>query len=184
MRREAALATSLGRGRYETHSNEAFRTAFGGGDDRDGLARRSRRFRAGANGGQFTTRQFTIADVPLWRSAVIGQQRAAHRRERNPGMAAGAVGLGLRQQYHGHVGGLQRHSLPEKQELARSERNWLQLDINYILNGDNRFFIRGWVVYEPRVSVRVQGPAHDRHVATITTSITSGTRTGRTRPGR
>jgi len=29
------------------------------------------------------------------------------------------------------------------------ERNWLQLDINYILNSTNRFFIRGWVVYEP-----------------------------------
>ena len=30
-----------------------------------------------------------------------------------------------------------------------AERNWLQTDINYILNSENRFFIRGWVVYEP-----------------------------------
>src|SRR3984893_10307238 len=29
------------------------------------------------------------------------------------------------------------------------QRDWLQTDINYILNGNNRFFIRGWVVYEP-----------------------------------
>ena len=35
-----------------------------------------------------------------------------------------------------------------KNSLAAS-RSWLQLDINYILNGDNRFFVRGWVVYEP-----------------------------------
>jgi hypothetical protein len=35
-----------------------------------------------------------------------------------------------------------------KNSLA-TERNWLQMDINYILNGDNRFFVRGWVVYEP-----------------------------------
>ena len=35
-----------------------------------------------------------------------------------------------------------------KNSLA-TERNWLQLDINYILNGNNRFFVRGWGVYEP-----------------------------------
>lgn len=35
-----------------------------------------------------------------------------------------------------------------KNSLA-TERNWLQIDVNYILNGDNRFFIRGWLVYEP-----------------------------------
>jgi hypothetical protein len=29
------------------------------------------------------------------------------------------------------------------------QRDWLQLDINYKLDGNNRFFIRGWVVYEP-----------------------------------
>ena len=35
-----------------------------------------------------------------------------------------------------------------KNSLA-TERNWLQADINYVLNGDNRFFIRAWGVYEP-----------------------------------
>ncbi|HZO82453.1 MAG TPA: DUF1302 family protein [Candidatus Binataceae bacterium] len=35
-----------------------------------------------------------------------------------------------------------------KNSLA-TERNWLQLDINYVLNGNNRFFIRWWGVYEP-----------------------------------
>ena len=35
-----------------------------------------------------------------------------------------------------------------KNSLA-TERNWLQTDINYILNSNNRFFIRGWLVYEP-----------------------------------
>ena len=35
-----------------------------------------------------------------------------------------------------------------KNSLA-TERNWLQVDVNYILNGDNRFFVRGWGVYEP-----------------------------------
>jgi hypothetical protein len=35
-----------------------------------------------------------------------------------------------------------------KNSLA-TERNWIQLDINYILNGNNRFFVRWWGVYEP-----------------------------------
>jgi len=35
-----------------------------------------------------------------------------------------------------------------KNSLA-TERNWLQVDVNYILNGSNRFFVRGWGVYEP-----------------------------------
>ena len=29
------------------------------------------------------------------------------------------------------------------------ERNWIQLDTNYVLNGDNKFFVRFWGVYEP-----------------------------------
>jgi hypothetical protein len=29
------------------------------------------------------------------------------------------------------------------------ERSWIQADINYIISGNNRFFIRGWGVYEP-----------------------------------
>ncbi len=29
------------------------------------------------------------------------------------------------------------------------QRDWLQLDINYVLSGNNRFFIRWWGVYEP-----------------------------------
>ena len=43
-----------------------------------------------------------------------------------------------------------------KNSLATA-RNWLQLDINYILNGDNRFFVRGWVVYEPAYRFEYQG---------------------------
>jgi hypothetical protein len=37
------------------------------------------------------------------------------------------------------------------------ERNWLQLDINYKLDGNNRFFIRGWVVYEPPYKFEYHG---------------------------
>jgi hypothetical protein len=29
------------------------------------------------------------------------------------------------------------------------ERNWLQIDTNYVLNGNNKFFLRFWGVYEP-----------------------------------
>ena len=29
------------------------------------------------------------------------------------------------------------------------ERNWIQVDTNYLLNGNNRFFVRFWGVYEP-----------------------------------
>jgi len=45
-----------------------------------------------------------------------------------------------------------------KNSLAAS-RSWLQLDINYILNGDNRFFVRGWVVYEPAYRFEYKGNA-------------------------
>jgi hypothetical protein len=38
-----------------------------------------------------------------------------------------------------------------------SLRNWLQTDINYVLNGKNRFFIRGWVVYEPAYRFEYEG---------------------------
>jgi hypothetical protein len=37
------------------------------------------------------------------------------------------------------------------------ERNWLQIDINYHLNGNNRFFVRGWVVYEPPYKFEYEG---------------------------
>jgi hypothetical protein len=37
------------------------------------------------------------------------------------------------------------------------QRDWLQLDINYKLNGNNRFFIRGWVVYEPPYKFEYHG---------------------------
>ena len=30
-----------------------------------------------------------------------------------------------------------------------TERSWLQLDANYLIDGDNRLFVRGWAVYEP-----------------------------------
>jgi hypothetical protein len=29
------------------------------------------------------------------------------------------------------------------------ERNWIQIDFNYVLNGSNKFFLRFWGVYEP-----------------------------------
>jgi hypothetical protein len=29
------------------------------------------------------------------------------------------------------------------------ERNWIQIDTNYVLDGDNKFFLRVWGVYEP-----------------------------------
>ncbi len=41
------------------------------------------------------------------------------------------------------------------------ERSWLQLDLNYILNGDNRFFVRAWGVYEPAYPFEYRGGMTD-----------------------
>jgi len=38
------------------------------------------------------------------------------------------------------------------------QRDWLQMDINYVLNGNNRFFIRWWGVYEPPYPFEYAGP--------------------------
>ena len=114
------------------------------------------------HGGRFTNGgQFTIAGCTALEERRIWQQRAAHRRERKPGMDAGPVSLGL----HKHLTGMWVDSAgiryqKSKNSLA-SERNWLQLDINYILNADNRFFIRGWVVYEPAYRFEYQGGMTD-----------------------
>ncbi len=59
------------------------------------------------------------------------------------------------------------------------ERNWLQVDINYILNGNNRFFVRGWGVYEPSYPYEYRAGLTDMGITTTRTS--SGTRTGKTR---
>ena len=38
------------------------------------------------------------------------------------------------------------------------QRDWLQMDLNYVLNGNNRFFIRFWGIYEPPYPFEYQGP--------------------------
>ena len=47
-----------------------------------------------------------------------------------------------------------------KNSLA-SQRDWLQMDINYKLDGNNRFFIRGWIVYEPAYRFEYKGGMTD-----------------------
>jgi hypothetical protein len=44
-----------------------------------------------------------------------------------------------------------------KNSLA-TQRDWIQLDINYVLNGNNRFFIRWWGIYEPPYPFEEAGP--------------------------
>ena len=39
-----------------------------------------------------------------------------------------------------------------------TQRDWLQMDINYVLNGNNRFFIRWWGIYEPPYPFEYSGP--------------------------
>ena len=83
-------------------------------------------------------------------------------------MDAGAVGLGLLVNIQRACGSTLsgiRYQI-SKNSLS-AERNWMQLDINYILNADNRFFIRGWVVYEPPYRFEYEGKPSEpglRHV--------------------
>jgi hypothetical protein len=89
------------------------------------------------------------ADQPFYKSALMGSSAPLIDVSENPGWMQGLSVSGFINNITGmwvNSSGIRYQK--SKNSLA-AERNWLQLDINYILNGDNRFFVRGWVVYEP-----------------------------------
>jgi hypothetical protein len=89
------------------------------------------------------------ASTPWYKSALEGSSAPLINVSENPGLLQGLSVSGFVNNFDGMwIDSAAVRYQRSKNSLA-SERNWLQLDINYILNGDNRFFIRGWVVYEP-----------------------------------
>jgi hypothetical protein len=89
------------------------------------------------------------AGAPWYKKALMGSSAPLIDVSENPGWLQGLSVSGFVNNTTGMwVDSTAIRYQRSKNSLA-TERNWLQLDINYILNGNNRFFIRGWVVYEP-----------------------------------
>ena len=122
-------------------------------------------------------------ETPLWKSALIGSSAPLIDVSENPGWLQGLSVSG----FILNTTGMWVDSSAIRYQISKNslaaERNWLQIDINYILNADNRFFIRGWVVYEPPYKFEYGSKPSELGLQvcrTTITSTTSGTRTGRT----
>jgi hypothetical protein len=89
------------------------------------------------------------AEAPLWKSALMGSSAPLIDVSENPGWMQGLSVSGFINNITGMWVDSSAIRYQKSKNSLAAERNWLQLDINYILNGDNRFFVRGWVVYEP-----------------------------------
>ena len=88
-------------------------------------------------------------EAPLWKSALMGSSAPLIDVSENPGWMQGLSVSGFINNITGMWVDSSGIRFQKNKNSLATERNWLQLDINYILNGDNRFFVRGWVVYEP-----------------------------------
>ncbi|MGH9646280.1 MAG: hypothetical protein ACRD4E_05625, partial [Bryobacteraceae bacterium] len=98
---------------------------------------------------------------PFYKSALMGSSAPLIDVSENPGWMQGLSVSGFVNSTTGMwVDSAGIRYQKSKNSLAAS-RNWLQLDINYILNGDNRFFVRGWVIYEPSYRFEYQGGMTD-----------------------
>ena len=89
------------------------------------------------------------ADEPFYKSALMGSSAPLIDVSENPGWMQGLSVSGFINNITGMWVDSSAIRYQKSKNSLATERNWLQLDINYILNGDNRFFVRGWVVYEP-----------------------------------
>ncbi len=87
--------------------------------------------------------------TPMWRSALFGSSAPLLDVSEQPGYLQGLSVSGFVNQLNGMWIDSAGVRYQRSKNSVAAERSWLQLDINYILNGDNRFFVRGWVVYEP-----------------------------------
>src|SRR5258708_35838505 len=94
-----------------------------------------------AGGGQ-------TADTPLYKTLLMGSPTPLIDVSEDPGWQGLSVSGFINSTTGMWLDSSAIRYQKSKNSLAAS-RSWLQLDINYILNGDNRFFVRGWVVYEP-----------------------------------
>jgi hypothetical protein len=97
-------------------------------------------------------------DQPFYKSALLGGSAPLIDVSEDPGWQGLSVSGFLNSTTGMWVNSSGIRYQKSKNSLA-AERNWLQLDFNYILNGDNRFFVRGWVVYEPSYRFEYKGNA-------------------------
>jgi hypothetical protein len=111
-------------------------------------------FSLGAWGGSALAQQTgggstQTGDVPLYKTLLMGSPTPFIDVSENPGWMQGLSVSGFINNITGMWVDSSAIRYQKSKNSLATERNWLQLDINYILNGDNRFFVRGWVVYEP-----------------------------------
>jgi len=95
-----------------------------------------------AGGGQ-------TADVPLYKTLLMGSPTPLMHVSEQPGWLQGLSVSGFINSTTGMWLDSSAIRYQHSKNSLAASRSWLQLDINYILNGNNRFFVRGWVVYEP-----------------------------------
>jgi uncharacterized protein DUF1302 len=115
----------------------------------------------GANGGAALAQPAgggQTADTPLYQTLLMGSPTPLIDVSEDPGWQGLSVSGFINSTTGMWVNSSGVRYQKSKNSLA-AERNWLQLDINYILNGDNRFFVRGWVVYEPSYRFEYKGNA-------------------------
>ncbi len=115
----------------------------------------------GANGGAALAQPAgggQTADTPLYQTLLMGSPTPLIDVSEDPGWQGLSVSGFINSTTGMWVDSSGIRYQKSKNSLA-AERNWLQLDINYILNGNNRFFIRGWVIYEPSYRFEYKGNA-------------------------
>ena len=115
----------------------------------------------GANGGTALAQPAgggQTADTPLYQTLLMGSPTPLIDVSEEPGWQGLSVSGFINSTTGMWVDSSGIRYQKSKNSLA-AERNWLQLDINYILNGNNRFFIRGWVIYEPSYRFEYKGNA-------------------------
>ena len=119
-------------------------------------------FLLGAAGGSALAQQTgggstQTGDTPLYKTLLMGSPTPFIDVSENPGWMQGLSVSG----FINSTSGMWLDSAAVRYQRSKNSvatvRNWLQLDINYILNGNNRFFIRGWVVYEPAYKFEYEG---------------------------
>jgi len=106
----------------------------------------------GAAGGPASAQTAAVqqtSNQPFYKSALMGSSAPFIDVSENPGWMQGLSVSGFINNTTGMWVQSSNIRYNKSKNSLATERNWLQVDINYILNGDNRFFVRGWAVYEP-----------------------------------
>lgn len=87
--------------------------------------------------------------TPWYKKPFIGTQGPVFDLSESPGLLKGLSVSGFVNVSNGMWIDSSAIRYQKSKNSLAVQRDWLQLDINYVLNGDNRFFIRWWGVYEP-----------------------------------